>query len=132
MLTPAPVPVPPQRGDCQCQMLGFGVYFAERRKALEFAIKKAQLMPFTGTVCGALLVCRVDLGHMKTAKRVPCPHGCGKDYVDHIGAWYAWEGYDSLYVHDNSPPATYEREWCVADPARIEIVEVAFPEALKK
>ena len=111
-------------------MMGFGVYFAERRKALEFSLKKAHRLPWKTSPCGALIVCQVDLGHMKTARRLPCPHGCGKNYVDHPGAWYNHEGFDSIFVPDNSLPACLEKEWCVADPARILITDVVFPEAI--
>ena len=196
-----------QLGDCECQMLGFGVYFADKQKATEFALKRAEILPFAGKSCGALIECKVmntrhahtwvycvllillykmllaehkqycclsllllcafsvfctlnytestilvvllrvppsllvcmalslvqvDLGNMKTAHREPCPHGCGKDFVDHGGAWYAWDGYDSLFVPDNSMPATRVKEWCVADPHRILITYVTFPEAVRK
>lgn len=69
---------------------------------------------------------QVDLGHCKTAQRVPCPspHNCNKNFVDHLGYWYCREGYDSVLVPDKSMPATDTREWCVADPSRITVIDV--------
>ena len=71
-------------------------------------------------------VVQVDLGHCKTAQRVPCPspHNCNKNFVDHLGYWYCREGHDSLFVPDKSMPATNTREWCVADPSRIRVIDV--------
>jgi hypothetical protein len=66
----------------------------------------------------------VDLGHCKTAKRVPCGHSpdCKSNFVDHAGMWYAREGYDSVFVPDNSKPATSTKEWCVVDVSRIKVL----------
>ncbi len=50
-----------QHGDCECQMLGFGVYFADKQKATEFALKRAEPMPHTAVPCGALIECKVHM-----------------------------------------------------------------------
>jgi hypothetical protein len=105
-------------GHCECQMEGFGVYFAERTKADGFAIRRAERV-------GCRLDVLVDLGCMKVATPDPCPCGCGKLYVDHYGAFYSRDGFDSLYVRDDSLPATRFMEWCVPDPGRCEIVNVS-------
>jgi hypothetical protein len=44
--------------------------------------------------------------------------------VDHLGYWYCREGYFSVLVPDKSMPATDTREWCVADPSRITVIDV--------
>ena len=116
-------------------MLGFGVYFAERSKAEEFARRKASWDEATGSRVGAVLVCRIDLGYCKLARGVPCQCGCAKKFVDHLGLWYAQQGYDSICVPDDSLPATKHVEWCVADPQRITVVEmipVTLPTAAPK
>lgn len=113
-----------KRNDCQCQMLGFGVYLAERPKAMEFALKRAVFDATRGAAVGALLEVEADLGHMKTARPDPCPHGCRKAYVDHVTAWNLWEGYDTLFVDDHSKPAADVKEWCVADPTRLRIKNI--------
>lgn len=80
---------------------------------------------------GALIEVVTDLGHCKVAQRVPDPQGIRGsftksvgNFLDHNGTWYAWEGYDSLYLRDNSKPASTTAEWCVVDPQRIRIVGV--------
>lgn len=109
---------------CHCQMLGMGVYFAEHEKAVQFARRRAAWDDEEGKRVGAVLHCRIDLGYCKHAQRKPCPCGCGKPFVDHPGAWYSSEGYDSLFVPNNSMPATRVAEWCVADAARITIEQL--------
>jgi hypothetical protein len=111
-------------GGCDCQMEGFGVYLADFKKAATFATKRAVFDAAHGGVVGAVVVVEVDLGHVKLGTRTPCPCGCGQDYVDHPGSWYARGGYDSLYLRDGSMPATRVREWCVADPGRCRVVRV--------
>jgi len=105
-------------------MEGFGVYFGKKDKALKFATRRAEYDAVKGCSMGALIVVDVDLGWCKQAETEPCPCGCGMKYVDHLGSWYARDGYDSLYVTDNSMPASATAEWCVADPSRVRIVAV--------
>ena len=115
-------------GRCQCQMLGFGVYFATKEKAMEFAAKRAEKAE-NGDPRGGLLRCEVDLGHCKAispSQPQKCPCGCGKLHVDHLGAWYGWHGFDSVFVPDNCQPIATLREWCVADPRRIKVVDVTY------
>ena len=137
-----------QQGMCLCQMQGMGVYFARMDKALNFSARKASVdvdvpalkaaaqaagvpvvaaFPETGEgplsfSVGILLQCRVRLGRCKLQGKVRDPVYSdtpqGKVFTDHTGRWNAWEGYDSLYIRDNSRPACAVAEWAVSDPGR--------------
>lgn len=100
------------------------MYFGRKDKAMKFATRRAEFDKERGCNVGAVIVADVDLGYCKPALPEPCPCGCGLKYVDHLGSWYSRDGYDALYVSDDSMPASATAEWCVADPARISIVRV--------
>jgi len=105
-------------------MEGFGVYFGRHAKAMKFATRRAEYDEARGCSIGAIIVADVDLGYCKHATDEPCPCGCGMKYVDHLGSWYSRDGFNSLYVADGSMPASATAEWCIADPTRINIVDV--------
>lgn len=107
---------------CDCQMMGFAVYMARRRKAFTYAARRAE--PDAGGSVGAVIECDVDMGRVRQACRVPCPCGCSKPFCDHFGTWYSRHGYDTAFVDDNSRPATTTAEWAVADPARVTPVAI--------
>lgn len=107
-----------QEGRCKCQMLGFGVYFADRAKASRFARARGKEKGTRGVVIEVL----ADLGHSKRALPTPCPCGCGTPFTDHRGRWYDLEGFDSLFVADGSRPAASEAEVCIVDPRRVRVV----------
>ena len=116
-----------ERGACDDQMLGFGVYLGEVDKARVFATRHAVWGGEGERVGarGALVAVDVDLGYIKRAAG-PCPCGArtcpARIGVDHWGSWYEREGFDSLYVagaaQGGSGEATNVHEWAVADPAR--------------
>eukprot|EP01138_Halocafeteria_seosinensis_P015281 gb/GECG01015597.1/.p1 GENE.gb/GECG01015597.1/~~gb/GECG01015597.1/.p1 ORF type:complete len:752 (+),score=78.43 gb/GECG01015597.1/:1-2256(+) len=152
-----------KRGDCCCQMEGFGIYLGRREKGLIFAARSRASLPKdyntllkeaqeehyrrTGSSVtlrlhtdstdnivqnhsngAAIIETITDLGHCKVAQNEPDPsgirsgpHGEIRKFLDHNGTWYAWEGYDSLYLRDNSQPASNTAEWCVVDPCRVHI-----------
>lgn len=122
-------------GHCDCNMLGFGCYFGDYRKAEHFALRRAVYNHERKAQIGAIVAVRVSLGAVKLATAEPCLCGCyaiDKDsglpqrqgFVDHWGSWYAEQGYDSLYVRDNSGHAVRVREWAVVDPGRVKVVNV--------
>jgi hypothetical protein len=108
---------------CDCQMMGFAVYLARKRKAFSYASRRAE-PDEQGSSTGAVIECEVDLGRCRHAQRVPCACGCKKPYCDHFGTWYSQQGCDSVFVDDHSRPATSTAEWAVADPARVHPVAI--------
>jgi hypothetical protein len=109
---------------CDCQMEGFGIYLAEESKAQQFAIKKSVYGPARKALIGASLVVQVDLGHVKVATSELCHCGCRKAYDDHQGHWYSQQGYDTLFLREDSLPASRYREWAIADPLRCSVARV--------
>ena len=105
---------------CTCCMFGECVGFADYDKAVGCAKRTSQRYGRRGE--GAVLRCSVNLGKMKTMKKVECECGCKMPFVDHAGTWIE-EGYDSCYCPPDSLPALRRQEWGVADPRRITIVE---------
>jgi hypothetical protein len=118
-------------GQCDCEMEGYGVYLADHEKAAHYASRRAN---FDKNKRGGVIAFLVDIGHCKVGLPEPCKCGCvewkGRGnpnpvmYLDHAGRWYTNEGFDTLYLRDNSMPATRAREWCVADPARCLVLGV--------
>lgn len=108
-------------GLCDCQMNGFGVYLADRDKATMYALRSGNRDARDPSHSGAVLRFSVDVGVLAVSTPAPCPCGCARPFLDHHGSWYASGGCDTLYVRDNSWPATNTAEWTVADPARVRL-----------
>jgi len=112
---------------CSCNMLGFGVYFGDKSKALHFATRRAVFDTKTGKHVAAIVRVKVDLGLVKVASG-PCPcgrkGGCSAPFVDHWGDYYSQQGFDSLYIRAGSSGAANQREWAVSDPKRCVVLGV--------
>jgi hypothetical protein len=110
-------------GNCDDQMLGFGVYLGAAQKARTFAYRHAAVDAATGAQAGAVVTAVVDMGHVKAAAGAcPCgmAHCGGKEASDHLGAYYAREGFDAVVAGGNgAAAASATPEWAVADPARV-------------
>ena len=104
-------------------MLGLGVYVGEADKADEFAMKRSTWDAKRSTLVGARVGLLIDVGHIKVGRKEACPCSCGKAFVDHPGLFYSVQGCDTLFLRDNSLPATRYREWSIADPARCTVLE---------
>ena len=104
---------------CACPMLGRGIYFAQQDKATSNAERTATFNPATNEYVGVIFWCKVDLGKCKIAIDEPCPCGCELLYVDHLAKWNTAQGYDSIYLCENT--AAKRSEWCVSKPSQIKI-----------
>jgi hypothetical protein len=108
-------------------MLGFGVYFGDKSKAVHFATRRAVFDTKTGKHVAAIVRVKVDLGLVKVASG-PCPcgrkGGCSAPFVDHWGDYYSQQGFDSLYIRAGSSGAANQREWAVSDPKRCVVLGV--------
>jgi len=114
-------------GSCSCNMLGFGVYFGDKSKAIHFATRRAVFDSKSGKQVAAIVRVRVDLGLIKVSSG-PCPcgrkGGCSAPFVDHWGDYHSQQGFDSLYIRAGSSGAANQREWAVSDPERCEVLGI--------
>jgi hypothetical protein len=107
---------------CRCAMLGPGVYLAEADKASSNAGRAASAGRSSRgdpVVEGIVLECAVDLGKCAVLSFDATCACCGRrGGVDHAGSWAAQ--HDSAFL-DGGGPAAKRAEWCVRDPARVQV-----------
>ncbi len=95
-------------------MLGPGVYIGKWDKAKSFATHTADQV--ARREAGAIVRCLLFPGNtLVMTSDMICTCGCGKAYVDHLAERSA--GYTTVFVPDNSLPATRRAEWCVKAPS---------------
>lgn len=100
-------------GECECTMLGTGVYFAT---------SKTRATRFASRVGGVVITAHVKLGWARVASRSRCAH-CGVVGVDHVGSWHTRDGFDSL-VFLGMRGVGREPEVVVSNPTSIRVVAV--------
>jgi len=114
-----------ERPSCQCNLLGSGVYLSDRAKAEHISLQFGVFDAKRNATVAAVIRVRVDLGLLKVAAaHPPCSCGCGMPFADHHGVFHTVQGFDSLFVRDNSFGAVQQREWIVADPTRCFVIGV--------
>lgn len=107
-----------KEGNCNDQMLGFGVYFGGHAKAKVFCQRRSEFCSERQQSVGSIVAFQVQLGHMQErGLDIPCACGCGTAISDHLGRWFVREGYCSLYV-TSATAATKDPEWAISDPRR--------------